>query len=118
MMIRIHDVTHGLEYKVDFRTARYPIRACVQCCKERATSGHPCRTCGQTETSEVLLELPDNFALVSCGLTVGYGEFDVLPTALAHLVATGQATLVPRKAMGHGGCQSRCVLRGDDYCQW
>lgn len=57
----------------------------------------------------------DNGALVSCGLTVGQ---DVSQRSIDTLVKQGRATPVTEEQWKHSGCQSRCVLRGDDKCQW
>lgn len=116
--VRIHDrrITARREYKVNYRTAEIPVAVCQQCCKE---SKHvPCPHCGNAAFDVVQRSLPDNGALISCGLNVGYGSDEVTPEQLAYLIETGQVQEIPEAQKGHGGCQSRCVLRGDACCQW
>lgn len=52
----------------------------------------------------------DNGAMVSCGITA--------PDCIDKWVKTGKASVVTKEQWNHSGCQSRCVLRGDDKCQW
>lgn len=116
--VRIHDTDRGVEYKADYHKARFPALICQQCCKRRVDKDLNCPQCGQLLVTRRMIKLPDNGALVSCGLSVGGNEDEVRPTDLVYLIATGQATRVPDEQKGHGGCQSRCILRGDDKCQW
>ena len=102
-IVRIHHRRMKTEYKVNYLTATVP----AEKWDHRS---------GQNKT--VMVGLPDNGTLVSIGLDVGLGQYDVTVAQLAHLIKTGQAVLVPPAEMGHGGCQSRCVLRGDKKCQW
>jgi len=117
-MVRIHDPRTGAEYKVDYKRARAPQRVCVQCMAARDDKYWACPQCGQSRTVPVRLGLPDNGALVSCGLIVGDREDNVSPAQMDYLIATNQAERVDDADKGHGGCQSRCVRRGDDRCQW
>ena len=57
----------------------------------------------------------DNGALVSCGLTI---PDDLSVRSLAVLMRMGKAVIVPKAEWDHSGCQSRCIQRGDDKCQW
>lgn len=92
--VRIHDRRTKDEWVVNFHTARIPA----------VVEGH-----------NVMIRLPDNGALVSCGLDV---PADLSIESLRYLIQTGQAIEVSTQQRGHGGCQSRCVLRGDATCQW
>lgn len=60
-------------------------------------------------------EKNDNGALISCGLTVGT---DIKESQLKNLISRGKAIQVTEDEYNHSGCQSRCVKRGDDICQW
>lgn len=60
--------------------------------------------------------LPDNGALISCGLTVG--QDGLTEKDMEHMVKTGQARELDPEQGKHSGCLSRCILRGDDRCQW
>lgn len=53
----------------------------------------------------------NNGALISCGLSV---PEDISRRQLSAL----HVTQVSYDEWNHSGCQSRCVLRGDDRCQW
>lgn len=102
MKVHIHDLANGKEYVIDWHTAVVP----------RWTSRQ------QPLPNEMMVGLPDNGALISCGLTVGWSLDGVTPPQLRHLIETGQATEVPAERRGHGGCLSSCVLKGHDRCSW
>ena len=54
----------------------------------------------------------DNGMLVSCGLTVGEGNFT------RKVFARLPKRPITKEAWNHSGCQSRCTLRGDTKCGW
>jgi len=57
----------------------------------------------------------DNGALISCGLTI---PDDMPIRALNWLVRHKRAHVISAETANHSGCQSYCILRGDDHCQW
>lgn len=52
----------------------------------------------------------DNGALISCGLTA--------PGDVSSKWLQKHGTEVSETAWKHSSCQSRCIMRGDDICQW
>lgn len=55
----------------------------------------------------------DNFALVSCGLTVD----DDLTRASFNRLGAARVEITHQE-WNHMGCQSGCVLRGAKECRW
>jgi hypothetical protein len=49
----------------------------------------------------------DNGAMVSCGLALTGKQISRL-----------DAEEMTKDEWNHSGCQSRCVMRGDNICQW
>lgn len=52
----------------------------------------------------------DNGAMVSCGI--------MAPDCIDEWVKTGKAIVISYDEWNHSGCQSRCIKRGDNLCQW
>lgn len=52
----------------------------------------------------------DNGALISCGLTA--------PGDVSSAWLQKHGKEVSETAWKHSGCQSKCILRGNDTCQW
>ncbi len=65
--------------------------------------------------SRVWLAKHDNGATVSCGLAVGT---DLRQSQLDCLIRQGKAKEVSKEKWNHSGCQSSCILRGDNECRW
>jgi len=57
----------------------------------------------------------NNYAMVSCGLTV---PDDLRASTLRRWINNGTAVQVAREEWQHSGCQSTCVLRGAQTCRW
>lgn len=58
----------------------------------------------------------DNGALISCGLTVGQDGFT--RRMLDDLKRRGRLRAIDAATANHSGCQSSCVMRGGQTCQW
>jgi hypothetical protein len=61
-------------------------------------------------------ERHNNGALISCGLTIGRDgftrrHFQLAQYRFSHVELT-------QEEYNHSGCQSYCILRGHDHCQW
>ena len=66
--------------------------------------------------SQAWAEKHDNGALISCGLTIGeHGftrrMFQLAQYRFSHIELT-------EEQWNHSGCQSSCILRGNDICRW
>lgn len=59
----------------------------------------------------------DNGRLVSCGIDVGAAD-GISPRSFNALRRRGRLQEMSAAQGAHSGCLSRCVLRGDDKCQW
>jgi len=73
-----------------------------------------CRNRGKfylLDVSPVWIKRHDNGALISCGLAVG----EDLSKDAFRRVKKEEITF---QRWTHLGCQSRCKLRGDGFCQW
>ena len=57
----------------------------------------------------------NNYAMVSCGLTVGE---DLTKQSFDWLMRRGRLTEITRDEWNHKGCQSACIKRGDKECRW
>lgn len=60
-------------------------------------------------------EKHNNFAMVSCGLTV---PDDLRASTLRRWINNGTAVQVAKLEWQHSGCQSYCKLRGNSTCSW
>jgi hypothetical protein len=72
------------------------------------------RTTGKyyrARVSQAVAEKHNNYALVSVGWTVD----EDLPRASFARMDKEEIT---QEQFNHSGCQSRCILRGNDKCQW
>jgi len=67
------------------------------------------------ELSEGQVKKYDNFALVSCGLSI---PSEISQLAVDRMIAKGRATKINHDTWNHSGCLSRCVNQGGDKCQW
>lgn len=61
--------------------------------------------------SVAVAEKHNNYALVSCGWTV---DEDLPRRAFLRM----EREEITREQWTHSSCQSRCLLRGHDKCQW
>jgi hypothetical protein len=69
----------------------------------------------QLSLSQAQARKYDNGALISCGLRA---PDDISESAMRWLISHGRAVEIPMEQARHSACQSYCVLRGDDKCQW
>ena len=60
-------------------------------------------------------ERHNNYALISCGLTVGH---DLSPGSWSYCRRRFKVTEITHDEYNHSGCLSGCIRRGDPNCRW